>query len=206
MARFVRWRIGATLLAAAACAVSLAAARPARAVLLQRSSTCSGSAERPFSRWGDLASYQLVPTGSFEGGAGGWTLSGGAKVVSGNETFYVHSRSDSRSLALPAGAAATTPPFCVGLLRPTLRFFAVNGGSTSSTLRVQVVFRGLLGVLGILDGGTVSACSAWQPSPVMLATLNAPLGTTSAQFVFRPADSAGAWRIDDVYVDPWLNR
>jgi hypothetical protein len=39
----------------------------------------------------------------------------------------------------------------------------------------------------------------------MLATLNAPLGTRSAQFVFTPTDSTGAWRIDDFYVDPWVN-
>ena len=25
------------------------------------------------------------------------------------------------------------------------------------------------------------------------------------EFVFTPADSSGAWRIDDLYVDPWVN-
>jgi len=70
---------------------------------------------------------------------------------------------------------------------------------------VKVVFRGLLGVLGILDGGTFGAGPAWNASPVMLATMNAPLGTKSAQFVFTPADSSGVWRIDDLYVDPWVN-
>ena len=39
----------------------------------------------------------------------------------------------------------------------------------------------------------------------MLATLHAPLGTKAAQFVFSPTDSSGAWRIDDLYVDPWVN-
>ena len=38
----------------------------------------------------------------------------------------------------------------------------------------------------------------------MLATLHAPLGTKAAQFVFSPTDSSGAWRIDDLYVDPWV--
>ena len=99
-----------------------------------------------------------------------------------------------------------TAPFCVGLARPTMRFFVSNTGSRSSTLRVHVVFRSLLGVLGILDGGTVSAGQAWQPSQTMLSTLNAPLGSTSTQFVFTPGDSTGNWRIDDVYSDPWLNK
>ena len=38
----------------------------------------------------------------------------------------------------------------------------------------------------------------------MLATLHAPL-TKATQFVFTLTDSSGAWRIDDLYVDPWVN-
>ena len=68
------------------------------------------------------------------------------------------------------------------------------------------MFRSLLGILGILDGGTVSSGSAWQPSPVLLSTLNAPLGSNSVQFTFVPSDTTGSWRIDDVYVDPWVDR
>jgi hypothetical protein len=187
--------ISAILAALAAAPVSSAATSP----------SCNyGPASHPFTKWGDLASYTLVPGGSFESGTLGWTLSG-ARVVSGNESYYANSRYDSHSLALPAGSSATTAPFCVGLSRPTIRVFVANGGATSSKLRVKVVFRGLFGVLGILDGGTFSAGPAWNASPIMLATLNAPLGTKSAQFVFTPTDSSGAWRIDDLYVDPWVN-
>jgi hypothetical protein len=188
--------IAALILALAATSVSSAAT----------SSSCTyGAATHPFASWGDLSSYTLVPGGSFESGAPGWTLAGGARVVSGNESYFTSSRSDSHSLALPTGSSATTAPFCVSLLRPTIRLFVANGGSSASRLRVKVVFRGLLGILGVLDGGTISSGPAWKPSPVMLATLNAPLGTKSAQFVFTPADSSGAWRIDDLYVDPWVN-
>jgi hypothetical protein len=170
------------------------------------SSSCTyGPASRPFASWGDVASYTLVPGGSFESGTPGWTLAGGARVVSGNESYYANASADSHSLSVPAGSSATTAPFCVSLNRPTIRFFVANGGSSSSKLRVKVVFRGLSGVLGILDGGTIGAGRSWQASPVMLATLNAPLGTKSAQFVFTPADSSGSWRIDDLYVDPWVN-
>src|ERR671931_1099742 len=198
----VRVRIGlalvAVLFAALAAATGSSAATGA--------SSCNyGPASHPFASWGDVASYTLVPGGSFESGAPGWTLSGGARVLSGNESYYANSRYDSHSLALPAGSSATTAPFCVSLNRPTIRVFVANGGSSSSKLRVKVVFRGLSGILGVLDGGTVSAGSAWNASPIMLATLNAPLGTKSAQFVFTPADSSGAWRIDDLYVDPWVN-
>ena len=196
----VRARIGVALVAAIV-ALGAASASPAAT-----SSSCYyGQSTHPFASWGDVASYTLVPGASFESGASGWTLSGGAHVVLGNESYYANSRSDYHSLSLPAGSWATTPPFCVGLNRPTIRVFVANGGSSSSRLRVKVVFRGLLGVLGILDGGTFGAGPAWNASPVMLATMNAPLGTKSAQFVFTPADSSGVWRIDDLYVDPWVN-
>ena len=198
----VRARVGVALIAAILVAL---AAVPVSSAATAGSSCYYGAASRPFTKWGDLASYTLVPGGSFESGALGWTLSGGARVVSGNESYYANSRYDSHSLALPAGSSATTAPFCVSLNRPTIRVFVANGGSSSSKLRVKVVFRGLFGILGILDGGTFSAGSAWNASPIMLATLNAPLGTKSAQFVFTPADSSGAWRIDDLYVDPWVN-
>ena len=197
----VRIRLGLVVLATALGLLAAAPASPAA------TASCNyGAASRPFFPWGDVASYTLVPGGSFEGGAPGWTLAGGARVVSGNETFYARSGLDRYSLSLPAGSSATTAPFCVSLVRPTIRLFVSNGGSSTSKLRVRVVYRSLLGgILGTLDGGTITARSSWNASPVMLATLNAPLGTTSAQFVFTPADSTGAWRIDDLYVDPWVN-
>ena len=198
----VRARVGVALVAAI---VALVAASASPAATTSSSSCYYGPSSHPFASWGDVASYTLVPGGSFESGALGWTLAGGARVVSGNESYYANSPSDSHLLALPTGSSATTPPFCVSLNRPTIRVFVANDGSTSSRLRVKVVYRGLLGVLGVLDGGTFSAGPKWNASPIMLATLNAPLGTKSAQFVFTPADSSGAWRIDDLYVDPWVN-
>jgi hypothetical protein len=198
-----RWRVALAAIFVLGALVSAAPA--ANAGLLPGSGCNYPPAQHPFTRWLDLASYSLMQGGSFEGGATGWTLAGNARVVPGNETFYVHAAGESRSLSIPSGSSATTPQFCVNLTRPTFRFFAANGGSSSSRLRVKVVFRGLTGVLGILDGGTVSAGSAWQPSPIMLGTLSAPLGTNSVQFTFTPSDNTGAWRIDDVYVDPWIN-
>jgi hypothetical protein len=196
-----RGRLGVLLISAILAALAAAPVSSAAT-----SSSCNyGPASHPFASWADLASYTLVPGGSFESGAPGWTLAGGARIVSGNESYYANSRYDSHSLALPTGSSATTAQFCVNVNRPTIRVFVANGGSSLSRLRVKVVFRGVLGILGILDGGTFTAGPAWKPSPIMLATLNAPLGTKAAQFVFTPADSFGAWRIDDLYVDPWVN-
>ncbi len=162
---------------------------------------CPSATSTPFVAWSDYANYVFASDGGFEAGGSGWSLSGGARATSGNESFYVHSKTDKTSLSLPAGASATSPPMCISLLSSKMRFVA--RGDAGSKVKVQIIYRGLLSsVLGILDGGTVSAGESWQPSQTMLATLNAPLGTTSAQFVFTP--SGGDALLDDVYVDPWV--
>lgn len=189
-------------------AAMLAAPSVARAGLLTTSDQarlCDTSIAQPFLPWGDDSSYVLTPGGSFDGGAA-WTLSGGARVVAGNEPYYVHSRSDKRSLFLPSGSSAITPAMCFAPGDWHLRLFAVNHGSSSSGLHVTVVVRSLLGVLCILDGGTVSSTSTWQPSgqlQLALTNVTALLGTNAVAFRFTPTGSSAAWQIDDVYLDPF---
>jgi hypothetical protein len=162
----------------------------------------AAAASQPFSSWTDYSSYELAPNGGFESGSASWSLAGGAKVVPGNESFYANSASDSHSLALPAGASATSGAVCVGgLTRSTIRFFA-SGDSPAATVDVQIRFRGLTGaLLGTLDGGSVSAGPGWQPTPVLLA-LELPLGTSSVQIALT--SSNGTVLVDDVFIDPWL--
>jgi hypothetical protein len=160
---------------------------------------CPSPTGKPFAPWSDYANYAFSPDGGFEGGASGWSLSG-ARVVSGNETFYVHSNYDSRSLSLPAGASATSPPMCISLLSGKMRF--VTRGDSGSKVKVQIIYRGLLSsVLGILDGGTYSAGGNWKPSPEvgMLGGV-LPLLTASVQFKFTAVN--GDALLDDVYLDP----
>ena len=66
-------------------------------------------ASQPFASWGDSSSYTLIPGGNFEAGAFPWALTGGAKVLAGNETYHVGGPADSQSLSLPAGSSATSP-------------------------------------------------------------------------------------------------
>jgi hypothetical protein len=169
--------------------------------------SCPGTFEKPFAQWGDSASYALVGDGGFERGGLGWSLAGGAKVVAGNESFYVHASGDSRSLLLPRGSSATSPPVCMVLGRPKMRFFAVAPAGSGS-LRVDVLSRNLLGVLSVIDGGVVTAGSAWQPSPAVSllgSNLGSALWATWVQLRFRPLGDASL-AIDDVYVDPWVIR
>jgi hypothetical protein len=153
----------------------------------------------------DDANYVLVPGGSFEGGAPGWTLGRGAAVVNGNEPWKVHGQSDNRSLYIPSGSSVTTPPMCFAPGDWHMRFFAISSSSSLSTLQVRVRVRSALGLLSFLDGGKVSTNSTWQPSPrlaLWLTNVTGILATDAVSFQFVPSDSA-SWRIDDVYLDPW---
>jgi hypothetical protein len=161
---------------------------------------CPDATSKPFSRWSDYANYAFASNGGFESGSNGWSLSGGARVVSGNEPFYLHGSTDRYSLSLPAGASATSPGMCISLFSGKMRF--VSRGDNGAKVKVQIIYRGLLSsVLGILDGGTYSANSTWSPSPEigMLGGV-LPLLTSSVSFRFTAV--GGNVALDDVYLDP----
>jgi hypothetical protein len=162
---------------------------------------CPDPTYQPFRAWSDYAQYAQVPDGGFEAGAAGWALSGGAQVVAGNNPFYLRNASDRSSLLLPAGSSATSPPMCISLLSSKMRF--VVGGPTGSSMKVRVLYRGLLSrVVGVLDGGTVTSGGTWAPSPevAMLGGL-LPLLTQSVQF--QLVSTSGLPQADDVFLDPW---
>lgn len=195
--------------AAASCATAIffAAAPSASAgILVQSATDCtSPTAEQPFSRWYDNASYILAPQGSFEDGASDWSLSGAA-VDAGNESFNVGG-AGSHSLRIKQGGYAITPTICVGLDRPTLRFFARSSGGLLglSTMAVSVRFETSLGLVAELPIGVVLPSGSWQPSLPMPILANLlpllPGQMTPVQFRFAPVGGA-TWWIDDVYVDP----
>jgi hypothetical protein len=200
--------LGLVAIAASAAAMAMSAAPAGAAV------ACPDPTSQPFLRFGDPTFYALAPDGGLENGVTGWTLSGGARVVAGNESFFA-SGPGTHSLSLPAGSSATSPPMCVGLLDTKMRFFAANGGATTSKLQVQVIYSGGVGALlgglgqtlGVSDKGTDAAGAAWAPMPsidMLGGTL--PLLTQSVQFRFTPLGSGGSWRIDDVYLDPLMHR
>ena len=165
--------------------------------------------EHPFAL--DPFSYKLVPGGTFENGAPGWQLNGGARIVDGNSTFYARGTSETKSLYLPSGSNAVTPPVCVSLLDAVVRLYAQNRGTILlSNLQVNVIYKTALGLtvenpmLGLGIGG-----SAWAPTLPMplVADLTGSLAldgvTTDVQFRFKPLGLGASYRIDDVYVDPF---
>jgi hypothetical protein len=162
---------------------------------------------RPFLPWLDPMQYTLAPRGNFESGTSGWTLKGGAAVVTGNEPWKV-SGPGSRSLYLPSGSSAMTPPICVETLDPTVRYFAKNRGLVAlSSLVVEVVLLDSSGrAVLTLPAGVHTGLGSWHPSlpGVALLNLTAVLngGKANVKFRFRPLGLGAKWQIDDVYVDP----
>jgi hypothetical protein len=189
-------------------AFALAPAAKAKAALLGGgpASYCDTSSSQVFSPFGDSSYYARLMNGGFENGSTGWFLSGGARVVSGNEPYHISGNaSDSHSLQLPAGSSAYSGTVCFALGDWHLRLMAKRLSSTGG-LRVQVIVPSLLGVLTILDGGTVSGSGNWAPSPrlqLLLSNVIGILGTRAVAFRFTPVGAGASYQIDDVYLDPW---
>jgi hypothetical protein len=204
-------RLPRTLIATAAALTTLtAAAAPAAdaGMLVSTAQSCEAQTfSKPFSRWGDLANYTPVPGGAFEAGQVQWAMTGGAKVVSGNESFKVRSSTDSRSLYLPQGATATSPSICVGLSEPTLRWFQKQASLLGLTgaMTVEVLFENSLGQVMALPIGAGLLNSTWQPSlpGVVIANLLPLLPDNKTAVAFRFRAVLGNWWVDDAYVDPY---
>jgi hypothetical protein len=200
--------LATTLLAA--MALLAATATPAHAS--SSGSPCGPrDLSQPFKPWLDHAQYFLMPGGDLESTAG-WTLSGGARLVEGNETFYAHSTADGHSLLIPQGGSARTSTICVDSDEPLMRFFVRNTGSVLSALaveaRVRTTVAGLTVTTALPLGIVPGTARTWQPSLPVLFELSANqlLGSSTVDFRFTPIGLGGKWQIDDVYVDPFKDR
>jgi hypothetical protein len=158
-----------------------------------------------FAPWGDWSGYYFAPNGGFENGSTGWSLSGGAAVVTQNNEPWFLAGFGSHALQIPTGGKATIN-VCYGLTYPAVRFFVAGQGGTAK-VHVRVVSRSLLGLLSTLDGGTFTADQGWHPSPKMSTLLSAVaslVGTNSMQLQFTV--ESGTAQIDDLFVDPFLSK
>ena len=200
------WFVLAVVLAATGLAVPAASAGSSGGLLGGLLPPC-GATTNPFTAWGDPASYCAFPNLGFESGATKWTLGGKASIVAGNEPWNV-SGSGTHALQLAPGATAQSATLPVNLLDPWVRLFAHSSGANGS-LRVKVVFRGLLGnITGLLNAGNLSPgdYASWHPTQRVLSSLALPVLTTSAQVVLTSAASSGTWQVDDVYLDPCASK
>jgi hypothetical protein len=198
----------ARVLGAAALVAVVAGAAPAGASAAIPAGCVAPSFSKPFMPWKDTALYTLSPGGDFETGTPGWKLSGGARVVAGNESFYVGGAGDRMSLSLPSGGRAVSAPMCIDRTYPSFRFFARNTGAAKAGLDVEVLWRES-GVTRTLKARLDrQAGPAW--TPVKSLRLNAGALSTGAlepvTFRFTAGGTGGAWQVDDLYVDPYMRR
>jgi hypothetical protein len=157
---------------------------------------CTPSAlSQPFARWADWFSYESAPGGDFERSTR-WTLSGGARTVSGGEPFAAAGTVGSFSLLLPGGAVAESPSFCVDAAYPTIRFFIAGGGAVA----VQVVSGS-----AIIPAGVAFGAGGWLPTTVMLtgSAVTGALAGGTAQVSVKLTALSGHPQVDGVFVDPW---
>jgi hypothetical protein len=191
---------------AVAAIAALAPAGTANAGLLSQSAgPCpTYASSQVFSKWLDGASYTLAPGGAFESSAD-LTFTGGAKIVAGNEPSSVHDAGDKSSVLIPQGGTVTTGPICVGLDKPTVRFFAKRPSfALLPLLTVEGVFTTKAGTTASLPMvGVPLAGNSWSVQlPFVTTGALLELGDTT-MMRFRIRAVAGSWQVDDFYVDPW---
>ncbi|MDQ8045841.1 MAG: hypothetical protein AAGC46_13520 [Solirubrobacteraceae bacterium] len=137
---------------------------------------------KAFSRYGDKADYSAAPGGTFEG-TNTWSLSGGAKVVSGNDT--TGASSGSKSLFMPLGSTATSPEFCVDDTNPYFRF-AMSSVQKGGYVAI-VLWRNSSGQLTqaqfTSSAYVTTLQSSWQPSAVSPLATKITLGSDQAATV-----------------------
>jgi len=163
-----------------------------------------GSVSAVFAPWSDPSNYYFASNGGFESGSTGWSLTGGAAVVKGNDAFAL-SGAGSHALSLGKGSLASIN-VCYGLTYPAVRF-VVGGVNGPAVVHVRVIAKNLLGVVSVLDGGTFTAAKGWAPAPklsTLFSALTAPLGTKTMQL--QIGVDSGTALVDDLYIDPFLSK
>jgi hypothetical protein len=124
--------------------------------------------------------------------------------VVGSETFGITGAVGTSSLGLPSGSAATSPPACVNVPKPTVELFT-QASNLGTSVTVSVVYVNNGGNVVVTPFATIISGPTWQPSGgLQLPTLSAPgQAGTSGYVSLQFTATGGAAQIDDVYIDPW---
>lgn len=170
--------------------------------------TCSDpDLSTPLTDFKDQRSYFLAPGGDFEAGLEGWQLQGGARVVDGNEPFYVLGAGHARSLALPPGSTATSPEMCVDLNYPTFRFLLSQVAADGDhELAVDVIYPALEKD-NVREAKRMKAKHEWKlTKDIKLEPqrLGKQSGWRKVALRFRAKDSdkGGEIVVDNILIDP----
>ena len=184
----------------AAFAVAGLAVAPSAAQARVPDGTCPDqpASSQPFLAYGDDDSYFAAPSGDFESGAPGWTLSGGAALVdspAGTGT----------SLSLPPGASAVSPPICVTRDHVSARMFGqAFDGPRRDRARINVDVAGPTGLL--TADKNIRVDDSWAPTRqfrlgASFFDLDPTTGTSEIRMRFV-TDGPATAVLDDLWIDP----
>jgi hypothetical protein len=180
----------AVLFAAVAGGTAQAATPATTSACSQPSYTFS----QPFASLGDSSWYTLAPGQSLDSfNATGWTLTGGAKLV----TTTLADGSVGTVLDLPAGATAVSPSMCVDSDYPDARV-TMRQVSNGPGMHVYVSYNGVNGQGQ--SSGNVNGGSTWGASRAFQLHASSLSGWQEAQYTF--VGDKGEAQVYDFYVDP----
>lgn len=200
-------RIIAAALVTFGTAAGAVGAVPGTAGIAAAAGECTTrTTKQAFLQWGDTNQYFAADNGTFESGAGGWTLSNGSKVVSGQAPWKVNGSNHSKALQLPGGSSATAPFMCVASNEEWLRFFFKDPGVPGASFRIEITVKSGTGT-AVNTWETGSNTAGWRVSPqISLPNLRDANGQQWISVRFLPTNNAATWQLDDVMIDPWVSR
>jgi hypothetical protein len=188
---------------AAGLAVLLAAvvAGSAQAAAPVRTSACSQpsySFSQPFSSLKDANWYTLAPGQSVDSFDGtGWTLSGGAKLV----TTTLADGSVGTVLDLPAGATAVSPPMCVSAAYPAART-VVRDLVGPPSIHLFVAYTNTPSWDKPAAAGTIPGNTGWSNSPPLQLNPGNLYGWQHEVFTLTNSLKGTNAQVYNFYVDP----
>ena len=159
-----------------------------------------------FALFNDFGQYTPVLNAGFEQGTNGWVLTGGARVISGNEPWKIGGASHTNALDLPGGSAAITAPICIDETYPHFRLFVRNTGPIKAALKIEVLYYDTKGnITNTKPVEYKTPTTAWQPTGLVginVFTSKTTVAAAPVAFRFTPTVKDARFQIDDVYVDP----
>lgn len=192
-------RRAAGALAGVAAIVALAPAGASAAT------TCTApTLTEPFASFGDTNAYALAPGETADSfAATGWTLSGGAKLV----TTTLYDGTKGAVLDLPSGAKAVSPTMCVTSAYSSARAMVRNVAGTAGIAVSAKYVSSAASTGSTVSAGTFTVSgTAWAPSSVLSIAPPASSGWQSATFTLTASGTKSEYQLYDLYVDPKMRK
>ena len=179
-------------------AVAGGSAQAAAPVTTSACSQPSYSFSQPFLSLKDANWYTLAPGQSVNSFTGaGWTLSGGAKVV----TTTLADGSTGSVLDLPAGSTAVSPPMCVSAVYPSARA-QVRDLVGAPSVRLFVQYTNTKSWQKPIAAGVLAGKTQWASSQPLNLHPGNLYGWQQETFTLTGGDKGSDVQVYNFYVDP----